>query len=33
MLGAQDVDTVQEVQILTANFNAEYGRPAGRSAS
>ena len=29
MLGAQDVDTVQEVQILTANFNAEYGRSSG----
>src|SRR5205823_5487940 len=23
MLGAQDIDTVEEVQILTANFNAE----------
>ena len=31
MLGAQDVDTVQEVQILTANFNAEYGLLLGRS--
>jgi hypothetical protein len=29
MLGAQDVDTVSEVQILTANFNAEYGRSSG----
>src|SRR5258708_23175741 len=29
MLGAQDVDTVQEVQILTANYNAEYGRASG----
>lgn len=29
MLGAQDVDTVQEVQILTANYNAEYGRSSG----
>src|SRR5258705_1216536 len=29
MLGAQDIDTVQEVQILTANFNAEYGRSSG----
>src|SRR5262245_38876283 len=29
MLGAQDVDTVEEVQILTANFNAEYGRSSG----
>lgn len=26
MLGAQDVDTIQEVQILTANYSAEYGR-------
>lgn len=26
MLGSQDVDTVEEVQILTANYNAEYGR-------
>src|SRR3982751_272736 len=29
LLGAQDVDTVQEVQILTANYNAEYGRSSG----
>src|SRR5205823_7477318 len=29
MLGAQDIDTVQEVQILTANYNAEYGRSSG----
>jgi hypothetical protein len=29
MLGAQDVDTVEQVQILTANFNAEYGRSSG----
>src|SRR6266496_4556196 len=29
MLGAQDVDTVEEVQVLTANFNAEYGRSSG----
>lgn len=29
MLGAQDVDTIQEVQILTANYNAEYGRASG----
>jgi hypothetical protein len=29
MLGAQDVDTVQELQILTANYNAEYGRSSG----
>lgn len=26
ILGAQNVDTVQEVQILTANYSAEYGR-------
>lgn len=26
MLGAQDVDSIQEVQILTANYGAEYGR-------
>src|SRR5262245_10413341 len=26
MLGAQDVETVDEVQVLTANFRAEYGR-------
>jgi hypothetical protein len=29
MLGAQDVDSVQEVQILTANYGAEYGRSSG----
>jgi hypothetical protein len=29
MLGAQDIDTVQEVQILTADYNAEYGRSSG----
>src|SRR5712692_3914748 len=29
MLGAQDIDTIQEVQILTANYNAEYGRSSG----
>jgi hypothetical protein len=29
MLGAQDVDSVQEVQILTANYAAEYGRASG----
>ncbi|MGH9629830.1 MAG: carboxypeptidase regulatory-like domain-containing protein, partial [Bryobacteraceae bacterium] len=28
-IGAADVDTVQEVQILTANYNAEYGRSGG----
>ncbi len=28
-IGTADVDTVQEVQILTANYNAEYGRSAG----
>ena len=26
MLGSQDVDTIEEVQILTANYSAEYGR-------
>jgi hypothetical protein len=26
MLGAQHVDTVQEVQVLTSNYSAEYGR-------
>jgi Carboxypeptidase regulatory-like domain len=26
MLGAQHVDTVQEVQVLTTNYSAEYGR-------
>ena len=30
MLGAQDVDTVQEVQILTANFNAESVFPKNK---
>ena len=29
MLGTQDVDSVQEVQILTANYAAEYGRSSG----
>jgi hypothetical protein len=28
-VGTADLDTVQEVQILTANYNAEYGRSAG----
>jgi len=28
-VGITDVDTVQEIQILTANYNAEYGRAAG----
>ncbi len=28
-IGTADLDTVQEVQILTANYNAEYGRSAG----
>ncbi|MFB3902556.1 MAG: TonB-dependent receptor domain-containing protein [Acidobacteriota bacterium] len=27
-VGTADLDTVQEVQILTANYNAEYGRSA-----
>ena len=26
MLGAQHVDTVQEVQVLTTNYSADYGR-------
>ncbi len=26
MLGAQDMNSVQEVQVLTGNFDAEYGR-------
>src|SRR5437899_11289878 len=26
MLGAQDIETVEEVQVLTANYRAEYGR-------
>ena len=29
MLGSLDVDSVQEVQILTANYSAEYGRSSG----
>ncbi len=29
MLGSQDVDTIEEVQILTANYNAEFGRSSG----
>jgi predicted heme/steroid binding protein len=28
-IGAADVDSTQEVQILTANYNAEYGRTSG----
>lgn len=28
-LGAADVDSVQEIQVLTANYSAEYGRTAG----
>jgi Carboxypeptidase regulatory-like domain len=28
-IGTADVDAVQEVQILTANYGAEYGRSAG----
>jgi hypothetical protein len=27
-IGVADVETVQEMQVLTANFNAEYGRSA-----
>src|SRR5215471_12724815 len=29
MLGSQDVDSIQEMQILTANYSAEYGRSSG----
>ncbi len=29
MLGAQDMSSVQEVQVLTGYFDAEYGRSAG----
>jgi len=28
-IGVADVETVQEIQILTANYTAEYGRSAG----
>jgi hypothetical protein len=28
-IGAADMDSTQEVQVLTANFSAEYGRTAG----
>ena len=28
-IGVADVDAVQEIQVLTANYNAEYGRSAG----
>ena len=28
-LGSADVDSTQEIQILTANYNAEYGRSSG----
>jgi hypothetical protein len=28
-VGTADLETVQEVQILTANYNAEYGRSSG----
>jgi hypothetical protein len=28
-IGAADVDAVQAIQVLTANYNAEYGRSAG----
>ena len=28
-VGVSDVETVQEIQILTANYGAEYGRSAG----
>src|SRR5262249_27526543 len=29
LLGAQEIDERQKVQILTANYNAEYGRSSG----
>ena len=29
MLGAQDMDSLQEVQVLTGNFDAQYGRSNG----
>ncbi len=28
-IGTTDLDSIQEVQILTSNYNAEYGRSAG----
>jgi hypothetical protein len=28
-IGVADVDAVQEIQVLTANYNAEYGRSSG----
>src|SRR5947208_11453009 len=28
-LGAADVDSTQEIQILTANYSPEYGRSSG----
>src|SRR5262249_39219701 len=28
-IGAADVDSTEEVQVLTANYNAEYGRSGG----
>ena len=28
-IGVADVEATQEVQILTANYNAEYGRSSG----
>jgi hypothetical protein len=28
-IGVADVDTVQEVQIMTANYGAEFGRSSG----
>jgi len=28
-IGVADIDAVQEIQVLTANYNAEYGRSAG----
>ena len=29
MIGVQNVDTIQEVQVLTANYMPEYGRASG----
>lgn len=28
-IGVADIDAVQEIQVLTANYNAEYGRSSG----
>ncbi len=29
VIGVADVDTVQEMQVMTADYSAEYGRAAG----